>query len=258
MLHRPLGTAAALLALLATAATPAAAEAVDPTGDYIPGGAPVTTTWFALADPAARAADRRYVEGMRAHHRGAVTMAEEYLRDPEARSPVLRRLARAIIANQGYEIALLDEVERLAAAPPSHLRLGPFRLELQPVGTEGLGQVWRFQKAPIPGPAALLAEPPATERDVQFAKGMTLHHEAALRMAREYGADPAARNGFLKWLNVGIVTDQTQEIALMRAVVARFPGDPASVVVDPAMVHGMPGEGGGAAPAADPHAHHHH
>jgi uncharacterized protein (DUF305 family) len=105
---------------------------------------------------------------------------------------------------------------------------------------------------------------------------MSIHHQAALDMVRHYRADPAARNGFLGWLNGGIATDQAQEIALMRAVVRRFPGDPDAVQVDPSMIHGMEGHGaahgttgahGGhaadaasAAPAAaeTPHAHQQH
>ncbi|CAA9317481.1 MAG: hypothetical protein AVDCRST_MAG40-1301, partial [uncultured Gemmatimonadaceae bacterium] len=53
------------LAVFATLAlAPAAlAEGVDPTHEYVPGEAPVTSTWFRLADRAARAADRRYIEG---------------------------------------------------------------------------------------------------------------------------------------------------------------------------------------------------
>ena len=233
------------LAVFATLAlAPAAlAEGVDPTHEYVPGEAPVTSTWFRLADPAARAADRRYIEGMRPHHAGALTMSEAYLREPDARSPALRRLAEAIIANQRYEIALLDEVSRQVEAEPITLALGPVRVPLQPIATEGLGPAWRFQRAPIPGPADVAAGPPPTETDVRFAKAMSIHHQAALDMVRDYRADPAARNGFLGWLNVGIATDQAQEIALMRAVVRRFPGDPDAVQVDPSMIHGMEGHG---------------
>lgn len=249
----PLPRAAALAALLAASlAGSALAQSVDPARDYAPGEAPAGTTWYALADPVAQAADRRYVEGMRPHHEGAITMSEEYLKDPEACSPALRRLAQAIIANQRFEIALLEDVARQIAAPPRVLDLGVVRLALQPVATEGLGPVWHFQKQPIPGPADLLAGPPPTERDVQFAKGMAIHHQAAVQMAQDYAADPHARNGFLKWLNVGIVTDQTQEIALMRAVIRRYPGDPEQVRVDPSMVHGMAGHDG-----AQPQHHHH-
>jgi uncharacterized protein (DUF305 family) len=247
-----------LAALAVLALAPAAvAEGVDPTRDYAPGEAPVTTTWFRRVDPAAQAADRRYIEGMRPHHAGALTMSEAYLREPEARSPALRRLAEAIIANQRYEIALLDEVSRQVEAEPSVLALGPVRVPLQPIATEGLGSAWRFQRAPIPGLGDLAAGPPPTETDVRFAKAMSIHHQAALDMVRDYRADPAARNGFLGWLNVGIATDQAQEIALMRAVVRRFPGDADAVEVDPSMIHGMEGHGhGGAHGAAGAHGGH--
>jgi uncharacterized protein (DUF305 family) len=251
---------AATLALLAPAA--ARAEGVDPTHEYRPGEPPVTTTWFRLADPAARAADLRYIEGMRAHHEGALTMSEAYLREADARSPALRRLAEAIIVNQRYEIALLEEASRQIEAAPRVLALGPLRIPLQSIGTEGLGPSWRHLRAQIPGPTDLAAGPPPTETDVRFAKAMGIHHRAALRMVRDYGADPAGRNGFLGWLNVGIATDQSQEIALMRAVVRRFRGDADAVAVDRSMIHGMGGQAGGQGTAAaaddDPHAHDHH
>lgn len=256
----PLPRAALLAALLAAGlAGPGQAQSADPTRDYTPGEPPAGTTWYVLADPAAQAADRRYVEGMRPHHEGAITMSEEYLKDPEARSPTLRRLAQAIIANQRFEIALLEDVARQIAAPARVLDVGFLRLALQPVAMEGLGPAWHFQKWPIPGPVDLLAGPPPTERDVQFAKGMAIHHQAAVEMARDYDADPKAKNGFLKWLNIGIITDQMQEIALMQAVIRRYPGDPEQVRVDPSMIHGMEGHGGAAAAGhADPPPHHHH
>jgi uncharacterized protein (DUF305 family) len=257
---------AALAALAALVSAAAFAEGVDPTHEYRPGEAPATTTWFRRADPAALAADRRYIAGMRPHHAGAVSMADEYLRQPDARSPALRRLAEAIIANQRFEIALLDDVSRQLDAPPRVFAFGPLRVPLQPIATEGLGPAWRYLKAPIPGPGDIAAGPPPTETDVRFAKAMSIHHGAALGMVRDYGADPAARNGYLGWLNVGINTDQSQEIALMRAVVRRFPGDAGAVAVDPSMIHGMEGHGSGAhgaapsplpADAHDAHGHRH-
>ena len=87
---------------------------------------------------------------------------------------------------------------------------------------------------------------------MQFAKAMILHHEGAVEMARAYHANPDARNGFLGLMNVDITTDQTQEIALMRRVIAAYPGDAASVRVDPSMVHGMEGCGTAATAAATP------
>jgi len=258
---RPAPRRSALALLAALVAAPAAAEQVtDPVRDYAPNDAQVTTTWFDVlvlprgadstaAARVAREADRRYIAGMRPHHAGALTMAEEYLADPNASSPVLRRLAHAIIPNQAYEIALLDDVARRIEEPPRVVDLGVVRLALRPAGTENLGQAWRFQRAPLPGLVEAFATAPVTERDVKFAKGMTIHHQAALDMARAYNADPNARNGVRKWLNVGIITDQSQEIAMMRQAIAAYPGDAAAVRVDPASIHGMEGHAGhGAAP----------
>lgn len=255
-----LALAAAGLAM--AAAAPASAMVGD---DYDPDRASIATTWYRLADPAALQADRDYVVGMRRHHAGALTMSEAYLADPHASSPILRRLAQAIIPNQRFEIDLLDEVARNLDQPPVVINLGIVRFALQPAATEGLGQIQRFIKAPIPSPVDMLLLPtgPVTERDVQFAKAMTIHHQGALDMARAYNANANARNQFLRLLNVDIVTDQSQEIALMRRVIAAYPGDANAVQVDPSMIHGMEGmqHGGGhaghdshraAAPASPP------
>lgn len=251
--RRRTGLAAAAAVLVALAGLPAAADQInDPLRDYAPNDAPVPTTWFDVlvlppgADPAeaARAAveaDRRYIAGMRPHHAGALTMAQEYLADPNASSSVLRRLARAIIENQAYEIAVLDDVARRIEERPRVADLGLARLALRPVATGNLGQLWGFRRAPLPGIAEALAGGPVTERDVQFAKAMTIRHQAALDMARAYNADPNARNGVLKWLNVGVITDQSREIAIMRRVIAAYPGDAEAVRVDPSMIHGMEG-----------------
>lgn len=142
---------ATFVLLAALAAAPAAAEqATDPVRDYAPEHAPVPTTWFdvlalppgADAAEAARAAveaDRRYIADMRPHHAGALSMAREYLADPNASSPVLKRLARAIIPSQAYEIALLDDVARRIGERPRVVYLGVARLALRPMGTENLG-----------------------------------------------------------------------------------------------------------------------
>ena len=237
---------AAAAGLAFAAATPASAAIEE---GYDPNGAPVPTTWFEPANPAALKADRGYVAGMRPHHAGALTMAREYLADPQASSPVLKALARAIVRNLSFEIGLLDDVSRNLDRPPMVLNLGVVRLALQPSATEGMAQMQRFIRSPIPGPDAALADPgaPVTARDVQFAKGMIVHHRAALEMARAYHANPDARNGFLGLMNVDIITDQSQEIALMRSVIAAYPGDPDAVQVDASMIHGMEGmqHGGG-------------
>jgi uncharacterized protein (DUF305 family) len=265
MTHSSKGAARRRAALLAAILLPLAAPPVfaGPSEGYEAGQAPVTTTWFARRSAAAQAADRDYVSGMRPHHAGALSMSAEYLANPGRSSPLLGALSRAIVSNQRFEIGMLDEVGRNLDAAP--LRL-PFGVELQPVATEGLEGAQRFFKAPIPGPLTD-AIGPVSETDVRFAKAMIAHHDGAVEMAREYLANPAARNGFLGWLNVRIVTDQLQEIALMRRVIAAFPGNPDLVEVPASMIHGMEGmrHGGGpgahATPAsasstADPHAGH--
>jgi uncharacterized protein (DUF305 family) len=246
-----LAAAGAALALTAAPARAAIEEGYDPAA------APAPSTWYGPASPAALKADRDYIAGMRPHHAGALTMSEEYLADPQAGSPVLKALARAIIRNQSFEIGLLDEVARNLDRPPLVLNLGVTRLALQPAATEGMAQMQRFIRSPVPGPLAVLAAGAAvTERDVQFAKGMTIHHQAALDMARAYHANPEARNGFLTLLNTDIITDQSQEIALMRAAIAAYPGDAEAVRVDPSTIHGMKGMQHGGASATAP-AHHH-
>lgn len=217
---------------------------------YDPDEAPIPNTWFDArllppgTDPAttlaeAVRADREYVRGMRPHHAGALTMSEEYLRDPAARNPDLRRLARAIVVNQAFEIRLLDDVARKLDEPPRVLDLGLVRLAIRPEGTEALGQQWRFIRQPVPVLTGTGGE--VTERDVRFAKAMMVHHGAALDMARAYQSNPAARNNFIGLLNVHIITDQSQEIALMRNVVAAYPGDASAIRVDPSEIHGMAG-----------------
>jgi uncharacterized protein (DUF305 family) len=239
--------------LLAAASLAFAAPTLAAIEDgYDPNGAPVPTTWYEPANPASIKADRDYIAGMRPHHAGALTMSQRYLADPQASSPVLKALAQGIIRNQSFEIGLLDEVARNLDQPPLVLNLGIVRLAMQPSATEGMAQRQRFIRSPIPGPDAALGAPgaPVTARDVQFAKGMTIHHQAALDMARAYHANPDARNGFLGLMNVDIITDQSQEIALMRSVIAAYPGNPNTVQVDASMIHGMEGmQHGGGHPA---------
>jgi uncharacterized protein (DUF305 family) len=217
---------------------------------------PVTSATYTLVSPgrlaAALKADRDYVTGMRPHHTGALTMSQEYLADPAARSPVLRELAQAIIHNQRFEIALLDEVARKLDQPARILNLGFGEVAVQPAGTEGMALPLGFTRFPVPGP--LVSPGPMNVRDVQFAKGMSIHHQGALDMALAYQANPDARNSFLRLLNVDIITDQTQEIALMHRIIATYPGDANAISVPASMIHGMEGmsHGSHAAPAAGP------
>ena len=223
-----------LLTLMLT--TPFTAHAAIE-GDFEFERAGASTTWFGPADPAAKQADLDYLAGMKPHHAGALSMSREYLADPEASSPLLRQLARTIIANQQFEVDLLEEVASNLARPPVEL---PFGIRLQPMATEGIAQSRLFLHTPIPG-RFTYAMGSVSKRDVQFAKAMIIHHQGALEMARAYHANGAARNGFLGLFNVDVVTDQSAEIGLMRSVIAAYPGNADAIVIDASMVHGMDG-----------------
>jgi uncharacterized protein (DUF305 family) len=66
-------------------------------------------------------ADRDFAAIMIAHHQGAIAMAEAELRF--GHDPVLRRLAQAIIVEQGQEIAVMRHA--LSAMPPAANDLNP-------------------------------------------------------------------------------------------------------------------------------------
>jgi uncharacterized protein (DUF305 family) len=183
-------------------------------------------------DPRTIRADLDYAAGMQQHHEGAVTMSSDYLEDPQGTNPVLRKMARGIIANQRFEIALLEVVQRqVAAEPQTILDLGFARIVRRQAGVDGLEHEWGVLKRDPPGALDLALAPglASSERDVKFAKEMMIHHQAAVDMARRYNADPEARNLILKRLNRDIVVDQAYEIGFLQQIVARFPGDPDAV-----------------------------
>lgn len=217
---------------------------------YDPGQPRAVTPWYGVAGTEARAADMWFIKGMRPHHAGALTMSEDYLRDAVARNGRLQQLARGIIHNQKFEIGMLDSVEK-------HIGDKEYVGNMQRIASEGVTQRDKFFRAPVPGPLdAWAGSPDVSARDVQFAKAMIVHHQAALDMAREYLHDPAAKNGYLKQMCLDILLDQAQEIAFMEDVIADYPGNPNDVKIDASMVHGMEGMSHGA-PSSGGHGAHH-
>ena len=199
-------------------------------------------------DPGTIRADLDYAEQMQRHHEAALTMSQGYLDDPRGTNPILRKMARGIIANQRFEIAMLDVVRRHAAAEPETvLDLGFARVVRRPAGVDGLEHEWGILKQEPPGFLDLALAPgvESSERDVKFAKEMMIHHQGAVDMARRYNADPRARNLILKRLNLDIVVDQSYEIGFLQQIVDRFPGDPEAVELDE-QIPGMEGMGHGA------------
>jgi uncharacterized protein (DUF305 family) len=169
------------------------------------------------------------------HHEGALIMSNEYLEDARGTNPILRELAHAIIANQRFEIALLEEVRRRVEKEPQTLAdLGVARVARRELGIDGLEHERKFVKRRPPGFLDLALRPglEATERDVKFSREMMLHHQMAIDMARAYNANPNAGNLILKRLNFDIMVDQANEIALLGQIVDRFPGDPNAVELD--------------------------
>lgn len=201
-------------------------------------------------DPRIIRADLDYTTDMKRHHEGAVTMSMEYLEDPRGTNPVLRELAHGIIANQRFEIAVLDDIRRRVEKEPETVTdLGFARLVRREIGVDGLEHQWHFDKRRPPGYLDLALAPglEASERDVKFSKEMMHHHQMALDMARRYNADPKSTNRIIRLLNLDIIVDQTYEIGFLQQVVDRFPGDADAVEVDLSMdrMMGMSTDRGG-------------
>jgi uncharacterized protein (DUF305 family) len=233
---------AALCTALPVLALASSYEPEEPYRGHVPAAA-FEIYGSPTAAQSAAGMDRDYAGKMREHHQGAVTMSLAYLADPQGTHPVIRRLADAIIANQNFEIAVLDAVNRAAEHPPEAAGDG---LVIRQAGYDGLEHEWRFVKWPPPGFLELWLKPqPLTAFDVQFAKGMIIHHQAAIDMARAYNAYSAADNRILKAMNYNIAIDQRYEIELLERLIRRYPGNPDEVTVDPHMIHGMPDHGAG-------------
>lgn len=221
----------------------AALAAVEP--NYDPTKPPLSNAWYASQTSAQRQADLDFIEGMRPHHAGALSMSQDYLKDGQASDTHLTQLAKGIIHNQTFEIGMLDRVEQLIIPPVNGDK------EWRQIAEKGLAQKQRFTRAPMPG-LLFRGNTNVTARDVQFAKAMVVHHEAALTMCKEYLGKPAATNRYLRLMCVDILTDQKMEIDFMNAAVKRYPGNPDDVKIDASMIHGMEGmhHGGHHAPKA--------
>lgn len=202
---------------------------------YTPGPR-VGTAWYGSVGKDERSADLNFIKGMRPHHAGALTMSQQYLKDPHAKNEALKALARGIIHNQTFEIGMLDMVEGFMKPKATEQR------EVRQIATKDWGQVQKFIRWPAPSRLSQsISEQDVSKRDVQFAKAMIIHHQAALDMSHEYLQDPAARNGYLELMCLDIITDQAQEIALMNAIISNYPGDPDKVKINASMIHGMEG-----------------
>lgn len=202
-----------------------------------------TYRYFATREAAETAMHRdlKYVEEMGRHHQGAVDMSRAYLADPRGANPFLQRMAKAIIFNQQFEIAWLEDIKRRESVGPSSV-LGLGERVLLPTGLTGFEHRARFQKAPVLSVTEPVSEQRPSGYEVMFAKAMTMHHQMALDMAHAYNNDPAGGNRVIREINRGILRDQAIEIGILSDLIAQYPGDPDAIEVPPAMheMMGMP------------------
>lgn len=206
------------------------------------------TLWYAPADKAAKQADIDFIIGMRPHHAGALTMSADYLGDKNASHGTLMQLARGIAHNQEFEIKMLDIIENFRTTDNEKL---PVFMGMRPAALHDLGQKLRFTRAPMP---LTTDAGKVSERDVQFAKAMIIHHQGALDMALDYLNNPHAKNGYLRHMCLDILMDQKQEIDFMQRVINNYDGNPDDVKIDESMIHGMEGMSHGG--HHDSHGHH--
>lgn len=204
--------------------------------DYDGHGPTLTTAWYAHYNEVARKVDVDYITGMRPHHEGALTMADDYLRAPERSSERLQALAKGIKHNQDFEILALDMVEyHVKGIDFDESGEGWHR-----IATRDLAQHQRFIRKSMPAISPLFGHnDQVSAADVRFAKAMIVHHDGALMMARDYLDNPGTDNGYLERMNLDILRDQAQEIALMWDIVGDYEGNHCAIVITPDMIDGM-------------------
>ena len=185
--------------------------------------------------------DLKYVEEMTRHHQGAVDMSRAYLDDPRGTNPLLRHMTKAIIFNQQFEIAWLEDIKRRESVGPSSV-FGLGEMVQLPTGLTGFEHRARFQKAPVLSVTEPVGAQRPSDHDVMFVKAMKMHHQMALDMAHAYNDDPAGENRVIREINRGILRDQAIEIGILSDLIAQYPGNPDAIEVPPEMheMMGMP------------------
>lgn len=133
--------------------------------------------------------DAQFIDGMTIHHKGAVTMAEQALK--ESQRPEIKQLAQNIIASQNQEIG----------------QMANWRTQWYPTvattnGTGGsMGDMELSSDTSIPF-------------DQRFIAAMLGHHQGAIEMANE--AQTKAEHGEIKQLAQNIIKAQEAEVKQMQ------------------------------------------
>ncbi len=133
--------------------------------------------------------DATFIDGMIVHHQGAITMAQQALKD--AQHPELKQLAEAIVKAQQTEI---DQMKQWRSAWYPNLKdTGGMMMDMGPM-TVGTDATQPF--------------------DIRFIDAMVPHHESAISMAKE--AQQKAEHPEIKSLADAIIKAQTSEIDQMK------------------------------------------
>lgn len=133
--------------------------------------------------------DAQFIDGMTIHHQGAVTMAEQALK--ESQRPEIKQLAQNIIASQNQEIG----------------QMATWRTQWYPAvaTTNGTGGHMGDMK---------LSNDTSIPFDQRFITAMLGHHQGAIEMAKE--AQTKAEHGEIKQLAQNIVSAQEAEVKQMQ------------------------------------------
>jgi uncharacterized protein (DUF305 family) len=134
--------------------------------------------------------DAQFIDSMMAHHRGAITMAQQALK--ESQRPEIKQLAHNIITTQNQEIAQMQQ----------------WRAQWYPdlAPTSGMGMHMGEME---------LSTDQSKPFDARFIEAMMSHHTGAIAMARE--AQTKAEHPEIKQLAAEIITAQEAEVQQLEA-----------------------------------------
>lgn len=153
-----------------------------------------------LASLTGEAFDRNFLASMIVHHQGAVDMAK--LAQANAKRPELKMMADGIVSAQEKEIADMLSWQKAWGFPSTDPK------NMQDHSAMGMMQSMAGMTAELEGKTG-------DEFDRAFIEQMIMHHQSAIEMATP-GRTNAARQE-VKDLAAAIVTDQTKEIAQLKA-----------------------------------------
>jgi uncharacterized protein (DUF305 family) len=154
------------------------------------------TMMTGMMTPFTGKADLDFVAGMMPHHQGAIDMAKVVLKF--GKDPEIKKLAEGVVAAQEGEITLMKDW--LAKTDQAAL---PVSEDSRTANEQAMITMMKDMTVPLTGDA-----------DVDFVKGMILHHQGAVDMAKaalQFAKDPA----ILK-LASNVVSAQEGEMTVMK------------------------------------------